>query len=415
MSYGEAVNNSNNFLTNASNVNSNIFTGETPSSIACIYQQVAQPTAQPSGCNPHTTTVHPSGGGGAIAIIDPYDTPSAPKDMVKFSTYFGLPAANFQVIYAGGSPPYITGSKPPSSVGSGWDVETALDIEWSYAMAPKAKIFLVEAQNSSLDALTTALQAAQYLVSHNGGGEISMSYTFDGGEYSWETSYDSFYNTARNLPNVVYLASSGDRGGAVVYPSASPYVFSVGGTTINRDINNNFVNETSWVDGGGGKSVYELRPSFQNSVQTVVGLQRGTPDFAMDANPTSGVGVTLAGQWYTVGGTSVSTPMSAGIFNVANAAKPYDVASTIHNTLYNKGLIPTYFRDITSGTCGSFNCAEGYDLCTGWGSLLGYGASNSSLDIAFKSKEFRLSSSEFLWGGPDAGSVMVFSNDIVIE
>jgi subtilase family serine protease len=383
VSHDEAVKNLN-FFDKKDSVNPAIFPSyvNTPSSIACIYQQVAQPATQPSGCNPQITTVPPSGGGGAIAIVDAYDTPSAPKDMINFSTYFDLPAANFTVIYAGNAStstgnkwPYTNGPQPPTGVGTGWDLETALDIEWAHAMAPNARIFLVEAQSNFNKDLYPAVQAAQYLVSHNGGGEISMSW--GGTDNSGETSLDPIFNNA-SLSNVVHLASSGDTGGVVIYPSASPYVFSVGGTTINRDANGNFVNETSWTSGGSGKSKYETRPSFQNSVQTVVGSQRGTPDFSMDANPSSGVAVTLAGTWHLVGGTSVSAPMSAGIFNVANAVNP-NVVNVIFNALYNNGLDAAAFRDIASPTCGS---GKGYNLCTGWGSLLGYGASQKYSDMA---------------------------------
>ena len=298
----EAVNNlrnlsdegdSNNTATAIPNALSSINTAtavpNTPSSIACIYKLATQPTRQSIGCNPSITTVNPMGGGGAIAIVDAYDDPSAVTDMVNFSTYFGLPAADFKVIYAGGSSPYINGSRPPSGVRSGWAFEEVLDTEWAHAMAPKAKIFLVEAQNNNQQALYTAIKAAQYLVSQNGGGEISMSW--GSSEYSSETSDDSIFNTSTSLPNVTYIASSGDEGSIVNYPAASPYVIGVGGTTINRDASGNFVNETTWENSGGGNSQNELRPSFQNiaSVEKVVGSQWGTPDLSMVANPSSGV------------------------------------------------------------------------------------------------------------------------------
>ncbi len=367
VSYTEAVNNLNNYITNTSNLGSNnksILSGESPSSFACVYNQTTQSITQSIGCNQSFTTVNPVGGNGAIAIVDAYDTPTSATDLAYFSAYFGLQAPNLNVVYAGGSAwPYITATKPPTSVRTGWDIETMLDLEWAHAMAPNAKLFLVEAQSTSSTDLDAAVQAAQYLVSTNGGGMVSMSWYFS--ESRGENNRDPIFNNA-SLPQVVHLACSGDTGGKVVYPAASPYVIGIGGTTINRDANNNYVSETTWTHGGGGKSSYEPRPSFQNSVQSVVGTQWGTPDIAMDANPSSGVPIYLAGAWYPylIGGTSLSAPLTAGIFNVANAAN-YSVASTIFNTLYNNGPKPNDFRDITSGKCGSLSAESGYDLCTG--------------------------------------------------
>ena len=86
--------------------------------------------------------------------------------------YFGIPDADFQVVYA-------DGHKPP--VYSGWDVEEALDIEWAHAMAPKAKLFLVESKlcmsgTCNTDPYWYAVTVASKLVAKNGGGVISMSW-----------------------------------------------------------------------------------------------------------------------------------------------------------------------------------------------------------------------------------------------
>lgn len=344
----------------------------TPSSIACVYQLVPQPVNQPAGCNPATTTANPSGGAGAIAIVDAYDYPTAAADLATFSSHFGLPAAPFQVVYAGGNSPYITGSKPSSGVSNGWSIEEALDIEWAHAMAPKAKIFLVEAQNSSFGALLTAVLAAQYLVSHNGGGEVSMSW--GSGEFSSETSYDVYFSPSVAPSNVTFLASAGDTGSIVSYPAVSPYVIGVGGTTIDRDSTSKFTGEETWTSGGGGVSLYEPRPSFQSAttIQNIVKTHRGTPDVALDANPSSGVSVYAAGTWYIVGGTSASAPAWAGILNAAHAGGTYPSVATEFSNIYSNGSKPADFRDITSSNCGKGTAAAGYDVCTGWGSALTY-------------------------------------------
>jgi YVTN family beta-propeller protein len=160
VSHAQAVQNFRNLSGNKGSNAPMILSGETPSSFACVYNLTTQPTTQPIGCKPSITTVNPVGGAGAIAIVDAYDTPTAATDLAYFSTYFGLPAATFNVIYAGGAWPYITGPKPPaSSLYQNWNAEEALDTQWAHAMAPNAKIFLVEAQSSSFADQFTAVPA----------------------------------------------------------------------------------------------------------------------------------------------------------------------------------------------------------------------------------------------------------------
>jgi len=73
--------------------------------------------------------------------------PNAAKDLAAFSTQFGLPAANFQTVYASGKKP---------GYDAGWEFEESLDVQWSHAMAPGAQIVLVEAASSSFTDLMTA-------------------------------------------------------------------------------------------------------------------------------------------------------------------------------------------------------------------------------------------------------------------
>src|SRR5271170_4034826 len=75
---------------------------ETPASIACIYHLVPQPK---HNCNPNETTTNPSGGSGAIAVVDAFDTPNAAADLAAFSAQFGLPPADFQAVFAAGTQP----------------------------------------------------------------------------------------------------------------------------------------------------------------------------------------------------------------------------------------------------------------------------------------------------------------------
>src|SRR5262249_54261807 len=79
---------------------------ETPASLACVYKLV--PPSPVPGCNPNNPSAvaaNPTGGVGAIAIVDAYHYPTAASDLARFSAQFGLPAAKLQVVFADGRQP----------------------------------------------------------------------------------------------------------------------------------------------------------------------------------------------------------------------------------------------------------------------------------------------------------------------
>jgi len=324
---------------------------ETPGSIACVYQLVAQTP----GCNPATATTLPTGGWGAIAIVDAGYYPTAESDLAQFSTFYGIPQANFEQVWPGKKQPEIE---------SDWEVEEALDIQWAHAMAPQAKIYLVVSKLCNVGTCATdpawnAVSLATKLVKAAGGGVVSMSW---GDPECTESTQDKLFKNKK----VVYFASSGDSGlNHTLYPSASPNVVSVGGTYFNRDHNGNFLSEQWYTNGGGGDlSPYEPRPSYQDGVQSIVGTQRGYPDISSNF---CCAGIVVDGGWYSVGGTSWSSPTMAGIVNAAGNKAKGSVAelNMIYGELANPGEYSADFNDITSG--GSL-CITGFDKCTGVGS-----------------------------------------------
>src|SRR5450756_2016159 len=156
---------------------------------------------------------------------------------------------------------YAAGSKPRANCG--WAQEAALDIEWAHAMAPSAKIVLVEAKTNSFADLFQAVDVASRVT---GAREVSMSW--GGSESSGEASNDSHFPSSNGI---VYFASSGDTGGATIYPGVSPNVVSAGGTRINRDGSGNFQSETGWSGSGGGPSKYEAKPAYQYGISSLGG------------------------------------------------------------------------------------------------------------------------------------------------
>ncbi len=119
-----------------------------------------------------------AGAGETIAIVDAYDDPTAEADLGVFSTQFGLPACTT----ANGCFKKVsqTGSTRYPSANTGWALEISLDVQWAHAIAPGAKILLVEASSASTSNLMAAEDYAgahaQY-VSNSWGGSESRSET----------------------------------------------------------------------------------------------------------------------------------------------------------------------------------------------------------------------------------------------
>jgi kumamolisin len=367
---------------------------ETPASLACVYDLLAVTP----GCNPNTVTTPPTGGSKAIAIVDAFDDPFAGPDLAYFSSQFGLPfnPAQLEVVYENGIEPVVDTT-------GGWELEESLDLQYSHAMAPNAKIYLVEAQTNSYGDLLTSVEIAGNLIrcgateqdlttgavgtcptSSTGSGEVSMGW--GSGEFSLETSYDSVFTTA----GVVYFASAGDTPGTD-WPCTSPDVVCAGGTSIRRSpVTGDFINEASWTEAGGGVSLYEKRPSYQSSISTIVGTARGVPDVSLDSNPDTGVWVydsfgyalgledeELANAgWEIVGGTSAASPTWAGLLNNGSTRAGKWAASTnaALTTMYANKAVATDFRDITVGYCGPY---EGYTTAVGWDPCTGIGSDQS--------------------------------------
>jgi kumamolisin len=334
-----------------------------------LMQDTVTPLAAPSGYSPddiRAAYALPSvGGQGTIAIVDAYDYPTAESDLNVFSAQYGLPACTtangcFAKIYS-------KGTKPRTSCS--WSQEMALDIEWAHAIAPNAKIVLMEASSSTMLSLMTAVYRATLMTD-----VTEESNSWGGSEFRKETNYDAVF---RVRPGIVYFASSGDTGGKTTYPSVSPYVIAAGGTSLNSITP---VDETAWSGSGGGMSRYEPRPAYQNGIQNLTGAARGVPDFSALADPATGVSVydsTPCGGmsgWMVFGGTSVSSPVLAGIVNLANNVTPstttFSELTTIYTAAAVAGTSPD-FRDIETGTAGTFTALTGWDFITGVGSNIG--------------------------------------------
>jgi len=306
------------------------------------------------------------GAGQTIYIIDAYDDPTIASDLSAFSTKYGLPQMT------GGSNPTFTKLTPQGGprTNGGWALEISLDVEWAHAIAPMASIDLVEAKSAANSNLYAAID---YAVG-NGAKIVSMS--FGGGDASGNSALDSHFNT----PGVSFIASAGDTGGVVEYPSASPYVLSVGGTNLPLDASGNRTGaESTWTGGGGGASLYEAEPGYQAAFG-IKASGRGTPDVAYDADPNTGVSVYDTtpdnGQsgWFQVGGTSAGAPQWAALIALADAGRTAAQGPLSTNNLAARAeyaaatgsSYATNYTDITAGSNG-YAASTGYDFATGLG------------------------------------------------
>jgi subtilase family serine protease len=298
-----------------------------------------------------------AGQGKTIAIVVAYNSPHIEADLSVFSKEYGLPTCTtrnrcFLKVSQTGS----TSSYPRTD--AGWALEAAMDVEWTHAIAPAADIILVEASSAGV---ADFMKAEDYAKAH----AQYVSNSWGGAEFSSEKKYDTHFIRS----GVSFFVAAGDDGLGAEFPSSSPSVISVGGTTL-KGIGTSSFSEQGWSGSGGGCSHYEppspAQSKFADYTKTGCNGTRATPDVSLDANPASGVSVYDSTPyqsrygWFSLGGTSAATPMWAG-----RAAATGSVVNA--NYVYGKAI---RFRDITVGSNGA-PCKPGYDFVTGRGSWTG--------------------------------------------
>ena len=361
----------------------------TPAQIRAAYGLPALPA---TGAAISPAVAATLGAGQTIYLVDAYHDATALSDLNAFSARFGLPSCANVTVAATAKLPLAT---PPSSCtfstvystttgtmtstapayNATWAPESKLDVQWAHAIAPLARIVLIEMPSS----MSNAILGANSLAGKMGAGVVSMS--FGSAEAGWAPSTDSYFKGT----GMTYVAAAGDSGTQVLWPAVSPNVVAVGGTSLNWSGSGTRY-EAAWNLSGGGLSAYEALPAWQSGVTPAGGSalpRRAVPDVAFNANPMTGefVALTLPGAstvWMAFGGTSIAAPQWAAVIAVANAmrvaaAKP--VLGDIHTLLYKSiAAVPgTYAASLgdvvdgTNGTCATCRAGTGFDQATGWG------------------------------------------------
>lgn len=352
------------------------------------------------------------GSGQTIYIVDAYHNPNIANDLAVFNQKFGLatcgtlaigasaplPLAasvagsgcSFGVAYAARgsttSAPVGALSSTAPAINKSWVTEISLDVEWAHAIAPLARIILIEAQSSTVPDLMAAVALANKM----GPGIVSMSFGVT--EFAYASM--QFWGAPLGGSGLSYVAATGDSGSAANWPAVDARVLAVSGTTLSW--NGATRAETAWSSTGGATSRQVPVPSYQAAIQkpgdpATGPLYRGSSDVAFNANPYSGQYIyvtpsstTGGAGWISAGGTSLSAPQWAGLLAIGNASRALAGKSVLGQAqalLYGKvyGVAGNYaagFVDVTSGsngTCGAMcNTASGYDLPTGLGSPNAY-------------------------------------------
>jgi hypothetical protein len=324
--------------------------------------------------------VEQRGDGRTVAVVLAYDNPTAESDLAVYRDQFGLPVCTsdtgcFRKVNQRGD------AAPLPAPGSGWAVESALDLDSVSATCPRCKLLLVEADSSSMvDLLEAALTAYRM-----GADVISNSYG-SVGEFSGEQLYEPYYRSIR----VPFVVSTGDYGygnglplvGGVAFPAASASAIAVGGTTLTRSDTPRGWSESAWDLGTSGCSAYIGKPSWQKDSLCKM---RTVADISAVGDPTTGLAVyqtSAAGGWVQVGGTSLSAPLVAGMIALAGPGR----APGHGPTKFAAGLYknPRLFNDVVAGSNGSncsgtylCNAVPGFDGPTGLGTPTGVGAFRS--------------------------------------
>ena len=291
-----------------------------------------------------------------ITIISAYICPNLLSDVTKFGNYFGLPACNLKV---------YNFSKRSSQI---WATETTLDVQWAYAINPYAEIRVILAATNAFSDIFSAINFANNKKNFNPQLDtdiISMSFGInDTGGLSTLNNY--FSNT-----KTIYVASSGDSK-KTSFPSSSTNVLSIGGTSLYVKNDNTRQNERVWNSAGCGYSLSFSKPSYQPTIST--NNLRITPDVCCVADPKTPGYAVINGRLSSVGGTSLSAPIYAGMLslitqNRLNNKKTLftsvqNQSNTIQNLLYNN---QSRFFDVVAGSVSAYPAQAGFDVASGLG------------------------------------------------
>ena len=309
-----------------------------------------------------------NGNGVKVGLIDYLGNDYIRDNLEIFSNEFNLKKANV-IIYG------------ESDKNNGFNfssyIEVWADTQWVHAVSEEAELIVFRTKQYNIKSIMESVSDAVL----NGCDVILLTF-----QTEFESVYSVYNNTIFNS-DAVFIASAGDYGAGAFFPSCAESVLSVGGTSLEIDKSGKRMGkETVWRGTGGGVCDYVDIPAYQrrfSGINELTGGKRGVPDISFFADPENGYSVYHSSTgdkfgWYSAGGTSLSAAVVAGI--IANLLSDGIIKEKkdIHNWFYSLAGGNAYknsynkFYDITLGGNGMFNAKNGYDLCTGLGSLINF-------------------------------------------
>jgi kumamolisin len=335
-----------------------------------------------------------TGKGQTIAFFEFGDYDAA--DLQAYATRFNLPAFTMAA---------PVGGMPPHNDSSG---ETTMDLEAAHAVAPDARLVVVNANTYVSDENFQWSQIENMFdaVDHEYPGAVWSSSISTGpcdrllervdaqparsALATAESHGTSAFDAAGDTAGLECKEGLAGHWGAKPTPddigldpvASLPEMTDVGGTTLSTDANGVWVSEETWVDyamqqgtGGGISAVFD-RPAYQRSLlvpeDSQLGKHRLTPDVAAVADVLTGIMVKFKNNWVVMGGTSMAAPMWAGFAALMNQyllANGGRALGDLNPLLYRAagGARQPAFHDVTLGGNAAYTAGPGYDLVTGLG------------------------------------------------
>jgi len=342
-----------------------------------------------------------TGKGQTIVDITSFDSPALQQDMKVFDQTFNLPPVDLQVI----SPLNVPEADPHQDKET-WAEGTVQEVQLLHTIAPGAKIVVLEspvAETEGTFGLPEFRKLLQYAIDQQLGSIVSLRWnaseaTLQDTQGQQELqNWDTLLQQGTINHHISYFATSGSTGATNVgadnqhmanapttsFPADSPWVTSVGGTSLTLTSAGSTLFEMGWSNSGGGFSHFYPIPSYQKMLPTEVqkqfNNQRGIPDVSADEDSGTGLAVYVNGQWFPTGGNT-GTPVWAALEAIANQMAGHPLGF-INPGLYKLATSATYqqdFHDITAGDNSEPQAGvKGYSAAQGWDPVTGLGTPNA--------------------------------------
>jgi glucose/arabinose dehydrogenase len=381
-----------------------------------------------------------NGAGLTVAIVDQPGDKDTQTAINTFSSQYGLPSVTLDIRYPDGA---------PSSWDRGWAAEAAMDVEAVHSVAPGAGIVLLYDTGDLMNSVDYVASNHLATIVSNSWVYVCVSGICSDTELPSSTVSAVDSRLAIDAgQGLTILFASGDNGAkpdgtslGTEFPASDPNVLAVGATNLvlsgcGPSNCSGYGSETGASISGGGYSGYFAETSWQTStIGSVSG--RAVPDVSMFGySPNFWVystttnactqGGNSAG-WFGCAGTSLSTPLWAGVLAVALQVNGVVSFGNIAPRLYQLASSSAYstdFHDITSGSNNGYSARSGWDEVTGWGTPIANKLANdlfSSPSLLYSGLNFPVSFSfapdgRIFYNEKNTGNIRVIaSNGTILQ